>query len=244
MTRLVFLHGFTQTHHHWHRPADAVRRAVDPAATLAFVDLPGHGLAATDRTAISPAGPRLAALGGAGAWVGYSMGARFALHAALSPGHSIDRLVLIGATAGLSDPHERAVRVGDDEARARSIEADGLEPFLERWLGAPLFATLPPDPAAHQRRLRNTAGGLAHSLRTAGTGNQESLWGRLGELDLPVLCLAGELDTKFTTLGRQMADALPNGSFAAVPDAGHAAHTERPRAVADSIATWLRGPAG
>lgn len=238
MTRFVFLHGFTQTHHHWHRPAEAIRRATDPVATLAYVNLPGHGLASDDRTSISDAGPALAALGGSGTWIGYSMGGRFALHAAVAPGHRIARLVLIGATAGLGDPDERAARVADDERRADSLERDGLDTFLDRWLAAPLFATLPPGGDGLDHRRRNTVAGLAHSLRTAGTGAQESLWARLCEITIPVLCLAGELDPKFTALGRQLADAIPEGEFATVPGAGHAAHTERPAEVARLIGAW------
>lgn len=236
--RYVFLHGFTQTHHHWHRPAAAIAAAVGGRPTLAFVDLPGHGLAGDDRAGIGESAGSLAALGGGGTWVGYSMGGRFALHAALAPGASIERLVLIGATAGLEDPAERAARVADDEARAADLERDGLDAFLRRWLAAPLFATLAPDPAGLEHRRRNTVAGLAHSLRTAGTGTQESLWGRLDQITVPTLVLAGELDTKFTALGRRLADALPQGEFASVPGAGHAAHSEQPAAVARLVADW------
>jgi 2-succinyl-6-hydroxy-2,4-cyclohexadiene-1-carboxylate synthase len=197
-------------------------------------------LAGDDRTGIATAGAELAALGGPGTWVGYSMGARFALHAAIAPGTRVERLVLIGATAGLADSGERAARIADDEDRATALEADGLDVFLACWLAAPLFATLPPDPDGLAHRRRNTVAGLAHSLRTAGTGAQESLWQGLDAIEIPVLCLAGELDAKFTLLGKQLAAALPRGTFAAVPGAGHAAHTERPHEVADLIAAWLR----
>lgn len=237
--RFVFLHGFTQSHHHWHQPAEQIRRAVDRDATLAYIDLPGHGLAAADDRPITTIGPTLAGLGGPGTWVGYSMGARFALHAALAERHAIERLVLIGGTAGIADPHERSARVARDEALADELAAGDIDGFLERWLAAPLFATLPTDATGLRHRRRNTAAGLANSLRTAGTGAQASLWERLGEIAIPVLCLAGELDAKFTGLGRELAAALPRGEFAAVPDAGHAAHTEQPTAVAALIAAWL-----
>jgi len=36
-----------------------------------------------------------------------------------------------------------------------------------------------------------------------------------------------------------MADALPRGTFAPVPDAGHAAHTEQPELTAAIIADWI-----
>jgi 2-succinyl-6-hydroxy-2,4-cyclohexadiene-1-carboxylate synthase len=237
--RFVFLHGFTQTHHHWHGPAAVLARRFHPAPTLAFVDLPGHGLASDDRTGITTAGTGLAVLGGPGTWVGYSMGARFALHAALAPHNRIERLVLIGATAGLADPAERAARASDDAARASALEADGLDAFLERWLAAPLFATLASNADGLAHRRRNTVAGLAHSLRTAGTGAQESLWDRLDVIEIPVLCLAGALDTKFTALGQELTAALPRGEFATVPGAGHAAHTERPDDVAELVAAWI-----
>jgi len=215
-----------------------VRRAVGGNPTLAYVDLPGHGLASADGHGIADGAAALAALGGPGTWVGYSMGGRFALHAALAAGSSIERLVLIGATAGLDDPAERVARVAADEARARDLERDGVEAFIDRWLAAPLFASLPPDPAGRRHRLGNTAAGLAHSLRTAGTGAQEPLWERLAALTIPVLCLAGEQDHKFTGLGERLAGSLPQGRFAKVPGAGHAAHTERPEVVAAAIAEW------
>lgn len=238
MTRFVFLHGFTQTHHHWHGPASALARHV-PTATLAFVDLPGHGLAADDRTSITTAGAGLATLGGPGTWIGYSMGGRFALHAALAPASPIERLVLIGATAGIADPAERASRVADDERRARALEAEGLDAFLAAWLAAPLFATLPAHAHGLAHRRRNTVAGLAHSLRTAGTGTQAPLWEHLAGIEIPVLCLAGELDPKFTEIGQRLAAALPHGEFSRVPGAGHAAHAEQPERVARLISAWL-----
>ena len=75
MARFVFLHGFTQSHHHWHAAAHLLREQVDPTGTLAFVDLPGHGLAADDTSgSIDDVGPRLTRLAGRGTYVGYSMG--------------------------------------------------------------------------------------------------------------------------------------------------------------------------
>ena len=237
--RLAFLHGFTQTHHSWHGCADLITQRCGGPATLVLPDLPGHGLSADDRSGIADAASQLAARLGRATVVGYSMGGRFALHTALAEHNRIERLVVIGATPGLDDERERAQRRADDEARATRIEDAGVEAFLDEWLAAPIFATLPDDAAGREHRARNTAAGLAHSLRTAGTGVQESLWSRLGEIRIPVLVLAGELDTKFSEIGRRMAAALPDATFESIPGAGHAAHTEQPEAVAAAIATWL-----
>src|SRR5687768_14989297 len=93
--RLIFLHGFTQTHHHWHACADLIRRGLTPAPTVAFVDLPGHGLSESNRTAIGD-GAALASAGGRGTYIGYSLGARWALTAAAAGVTEIERLVMIG----------------------------------------------------------------------------------------------------------------------------------------------------
>lgn len=239
-SRLVFLHGFTQTHHHWHGPARSIANALIGDPTLTFIDLPGHGLSSADRTAISSSAEALARLGGSGTWVGYSMGARFALHAALAPAHRIERLVLIGATAGIEDDDERADRRALDEQRAMTIETRGVDVFLDEWLAMPMFAGLPADEGALAHRRRNLGAGLASSLRRSGTGNQESLWHRLREIDVPVLLLAGEHDHKFVGLGQRMAAALSNALFATIADAAHAAHTEQPEAVAAAIRAWVR----
>lgn len=237
--RLVFLHGFTQIHHHWHGAAHLIAERLEPTPTLAFVDLPGHGLAATDDTAITEAGASLAELAGAGVYVGYSMGGRFAVHAALARPDLVRALVLIGATPGISDPDDRAERRRLDDERADRLERDGVEQFLDEWLSAPLFASLASDRTGREHRLRNTASGLATSLRTAGTGVQESLWNRLRDIEVPTLVLAGELDDKFTDIGRRMAADVRFGEFGTIDGAGHAAHTEQPERFADVVAGWL-----
>lgn len=237
--RLVFLHGFTQTHHHWHRAAAELRRRLGTEPTLAFPDLPGHGLSSTDGTPIVEAAATAAALAGAGTYIGYSMGGRFALLAASARPDCVERLVLIGATAGIADGRARSARRALDEQRADRIGAIGVERFIDEWLDAPMFAGLPADPSGLRHRRRNTATGLAHSLRSAGTGQQPSLWSRLDEVGTPTLVLAGERDEKFGDVGRRLAAGLPRATFSTIPDAGHAAHVEAPAATTEQIAAWL-----
>lgn len=237
--RLVFLHGFTQTHHHWHAAAHAIAARLDGTPRLTFVDLPGHGLSAADRTAIDDAGAPLATLAGAGTYVGYSMGGRFALVAALARPDLVERLVLIGATPGIADAAERQARRDADAALAGRLEAGGVEAFVDQWLALPMFAGLPPDPAGRGHRVRNTVAGLAHSLRECGTGSQAPRWDALGSLTAPVLLITGERDGTFTDVARRMHDLLPNAEHTVIAGAGHATHTERPDATTAAIATWL-----
>jgi 2-succinyl-6-hydroxy-2,4-cyclohexadiene-1-carboxylate synthase len=58
-------------------------------------------------------------------------------------------------------------------------------------------------------------------------------------MTVPALIMAGELDAKFTELGRQLASAMPNARFAGIPGAGHAAQLEAPALCARLSAEFL-----
>jgi 2-succinyl-6-hydroxy-2,4-cyclohexadiene-1-carboxylate synthase len=237
--RLVFLHGFTQTHHHWHECAHLVASRLAGRPTLAFVDMPGHGLSGDDHRSIEDVADELPRLGGVGAYVGYSMGGRHLLAAAVRRPPEMQRIVVIGANAGLTDPADRAARIDEDERRAARLEHIGVEAFIDEWLAMPMFAGVPATADDRRHRCRSTGSGLAASLRLAGTGAQEPLWDALPRISVPVLVLAGERDAKFVDIGRRIADSIPGATFAVIPDAGHATFGEQPAATAELIAGWL-----
>jgi 2-succinyl-6-hydroxy-2,4-cyclohexadiene-1-carboxylate synthase len=185
------------------------------------------------------AADHLVAHGGRGTYIGYSMGGRVCLHAALAHPSEVQRVVLIGATPGIEDPDERHRRRAADEALADRIEAIGVDAFLAEWLTNPLFAGLSAEAADVADRRRNTALGLVSSLRTSGTGTQEPLWGRLAEIQRPVLLLVGERDAKFTAIAERMDAALPTSDLRVIRDAGHSVHLERPAATVTAILDWV-----
>src|SRR6266536_1908496 len=98
----------------------------------------------------------------------------------------------------------------------------------------------PPERAGRAGRLANTTHGLAASLRLHGTGAQEPLWDRLATLRPPTLLITGARDQKFAGIAERMAKAIgPSATLALVPDAGHAAHLERPDEVAALVDAFL-----
>src|SRR5436309_3091100 len=105
---VVFLHGFTHTGASW----DPVVAALGERYRALAPDIRGHGSAsARSPVSLEAVLDDLAALAPARfTLVGYSMGGRLALHAALALGARIDRLVLISSSPGLADPGERATR--------------------------------------------------------------------------------------------------------------------------------------
>ena len=236
--RAVLAHGFTQTARSW---ADIQQRlaVLNPDITTTTVDLPGHGTASHLVTDLWGAANHLVEAGGAGAYVGYSMGGRVALHAALAHPDRVERLVLIGSTAGIDDNTERAERRVQDERLADRIEAIGVDAFIDEWLANALFAGLDNESALREDRLRNTAEGLASSLRMCGTGTQESLWDRLDQIRCPTLVLVGESDPKFRALGERLVTAIPDSLLTVIVNSGHSVHLEAPQATAAALSDFL-----
>ncbi len=234
--RVALVHGFTQTRRCWGAEADDLARDHE----VIRVDAPGHGRSQAVGASLATGAQLIADRGGEATYLGYSMGARFCLQLALDHPSIVRRLVLIGGTAGLEDPDQRAERQERDGRTARRLETEGLDQFLGWWLAQPLFARLPPERAFRAERMENTVAGLVSSLEQAGTGAQEPSWSRLAGLTMPVLLLAGALDAKFAALAERMAREIgANATLALVPEAGHAAHLEQPAAFRSILRSWL-----
>ena len=235
---VVLLHGFTHTGASW----DPVVAALAESYRALAPDILGHGAAARREPVtleavlddLAEQAPERFTL------VGYSMGGRIALHAALAPALAprVERLLLIGASPGIADPAERAERRAADERLAADLRAMTIEEFAHRWAQTPVLAGQPPAVAAavHADRLRNQPAGLAGALRGLGTGALGSLWDRLAEVRAPTTLIVGERDPKFRAIASDMARALPAADVAVIPGAGHAVHLEAPERVAALIA--------
>jgi len=236
---VVFLHGFTQTGTSWHRITDDLSRDF----TCLTIDLPGHGGSPDGRRSLTETADDVARVIGSfetpAIVVGYSMGARVALHVALAHPRLVRALVLVSGTAGITDDAERTARKASDDTLADRIESIGTETFLTEWLAQPMFASLPHDTASIAERLVNTPTGLADSLRHAGTGNQSPLWLRLHEITMPTLVATGDLDRKFTELGEQLAAGIALATHERVEGAGHTLHLEKPDTFIAMLRRWL-----
>ncbi|MCU0281559.1 MAG: alpha/beta fold hydrolase [Acidimicrobiia bacterium] len=239
MLTYLALHGFTQRGSMW---AEVAALAGGQWVTP---DLPGHGGRPPrpwEETVASLAG-LLRALPAPRCLVGYSMGGRLALAVALDYPGLVDRLAVVSASPGVADPEARERRLAEDLALAGRIEDSGVDAFLEQWLSRPLFGGLAArgpqwrqgDRAA---RLGSTAAGLAGALRLLGQGAQPYLGDRLGELEMPVLLMAGGDDRKYAALAEDMGRRLPRAMVAVAPGAGHALVGERPGDVAALLAGW------
>jgi isochorismate synthase/2-succinyl-5-enolpyruvyl-6-hydroxy-3-cyclohexene-1-carboxylate synthase/2-succinyl-6-hydroxy-2,4-cyclohexadiene-1-carboxylate synthase/O-succinylbenzoate synthase len=148
---ILFLHGFLGTSEDW----VPMMKALSPSARVIAVDLPGHGESeilqhdVENSNQISFSVQSVADLllklirnitDGAVVVVGYSMGARIALHMALNQNHKISGAVIISGSPGLRDEASKRRRSAIDRSRAHFLSSCGLENFLETWYSAKMWA--------------------------------------------------------------------------------------------------------
>jgi len=239
---LVFAHGFTQTRDAW-RPVAQRLVTLSRQLRCVLVDLPGHGGSRDVSADIGESARRLTATGGRGIYVGYSLGARVVIEALSQSAHAPEPLVtaavLVSGTAGIEDSAQSEARAASDDALAARIEAVGVEVFVREWLAQPLFRDLSDANSQFERRITNSASGLADSLKRCSQGRQEPRWARLAEVKVPVLAVAGARDEKYVALARRIAATVPQGTLAVIPDAGHSAPLQSPDETAKCIADFI-----
>jgi pimeloyl-ACP methyl ester carboxylesterase len=241
---LVLLHGFPFDHSIW----DHQRAELSDRRRVVALDLRGHGRSATaetdfaiDRQAddvletldtIGLTGP--VALGG------LSMGGYVALSIAARHPERLRALLLIDTRAAADAPEAAANRL----ALASRLEAEGsAEPvaqaFLPRLFGPLTHQRNPGAVEAVGRLIRATPlATLAGCLRAMAARPDRTA--DLATIRIPTLVVAGEHDVITTPEeARGMAEALPLGRLAIIPEAGHLTCLENPEAATGVLHAFL-----
>jgi 2-succinyl-6-hydroxy-2,4-cyclohexadiene-1-carboxylate synthase len=226
---LLFVPGFMQSARAWVPVVEALRGRTDTR------------LLEHDEHTFEGRLAEIAAKGQGAVIVGYSLGGRLGLRAALRDPHRYAGLVTVGATAGIDDPATRSARAQADDRLAAWMEAAAIEDIVAVWERQPLFADQSEMLVESQRpaRLAQDPGRLGALLRTAGQGVLEPVWHQLLTFELPMLAIAGARDEGYSAAARRMADTAPRGRAAIVENAGHAPQLQRPEAVALLLADFL-----
>jgi 2-succinyl-6-hydroxy-2,4-cyclohexadiene-1-carboxylate synthase len=240
---VLFIPGFLQRGDAW-RPVAELLPERYPSTLLDHAEHSFEGrlreIAEHARAAAAPAG---GAPDGAErpVLVGYSLGGRLALRAAVRSPESFGAVVLVGSTAGIEEGPLRSTRAEADEKLASWIEAMPIEDIVSLWERQPLFADQSESLVEAQRagRLSHEPRSLALLLRTAGQGALQPVWHELHTFELPLLAIAGARDEGYTAAAKRIAATAPRARAAIVEDAGHAAHLQQPQRVADLITEFL-----
>ena len=179
---MMVLHGFTGSVQTW----ESFSEAAETGFTVVAVDLPGHGASDsppdfrmyTMERHVQALAEILNRLGlGRVAWLGYSLGGRIALSAAVALPERTTALVLESASPGIASEEERQQRIREDETLADWIVEVGVQRFVEHWESLPLWNSQKRLPAVvreglRSQRLRNNLCGLGQ--QPEGRGHRRS----------------------------------------------------------------------
>ncbi len=221
---------------------DDVVAALAPRYRVLRVDLRGHGNS-------SPAAPGATLADYAedvhallahlrftpAAVVGLSFGGMVTQTLALDHPADVSALVICGCPCTLPDAGRQMMA-----ERAASAERDGIGPAiettLERWFTKD-FMTKGGGEATRKRLLTDDPNEWARGWRAIA---QLDTAPRLGEIKVPTLCVAGELDPASppAALG-EIAKRIAGAQLAVLPGAPHMMQIERPREFAAAVGAFL-----
>jgi 2-succinyl-6-hydroxy-2,4-cyclohexadiene-1-carboxylate synthase len=243
---LVALHGFTGRGSDFDALlsrglAGLISFAPLTPCSLVTLDLPGHdgGLMVSPEDGLQEAFQKITGtvntFGECDDFIlmGYSMGARIALHYALAYPEKVKRLILIGGSPGIDESLERIERLNNDYLLSKKMMQMDLKSFLEAWAEHPLIQSQknilePLKSIIQMERLKHSIEGLSQSLLAYSPGKLESLWPLLKTIKCPVDWIVGEKDVKYVAIAQKAQSMMPKAGLHVMPAVGHAAHLEAP----------------
>ena len=241
---IVFLHGYMGSCHIWKKTFTLLS---DDFYAIA-VDLPGHGKTQADLKNLNfdNLADDLVGLSSNISdrkWIicGYSLGGRVALYTALKYPEKFAGLVLESCNPGIEKEDKRKKRLQSDSLLSEKMQHQDMLSFLKDWYRQPVFDYLPDD--LKQRIISKKSSGqpdrLAPVLTALSQGIQAPLWGKLSGIEIPVLIIAGEKDSKYVAIADCMAGQIPNNKLVIAQSAGHIVHLENHNVFMSALNSFL-----
>jgi len=247
---IIFLHGFTGSVNDWRD----VSTNLDKHFNKVAIDLIGHGKTSSPsniefyniesildqvEAVILNLRVKEAIL------CGYSMGGRVALSYAVMKPNFVKGLILESSSSGIKKNKEREERKRNDEELADYILNNSIEDFINKWLDQEIFGTIRRFSNEKIKRIKeektkNSRIGLANSLKGFGTGIMPYLDKELKRLNIPVLLLSGQLDSKFTKLNVELNKLIPKSKHVSIQSAGHNIHLEESSKFIKAVNKYLK----
>jgi 3-oxoadipate enol-lactonase len=170
-------------------------------------------------------------------WVGLSMGGMVGQELALRHPALVRALVLANTTSGYPEA-ARAVW----EQRIATVREQGIEAIADavmaRYFHDGFRADKPATVARFRRRLLTTdAAGYIGCCNAVG---QVDTTARLGQIAVPALVIAGELDQGTpVTMAQTLTEGIPGASLTVLKDASHLSAVEQPEAFNAAVAGFI-----
>jgi 3-oxoadipate enol-lactonase len=170
-------------------------------------------------------------------WVGLSMGGMAGQELALRHPSQVEALVLANTTSGYPQAAREVWEQRIATVRGQGIEAIA-DAVMARYFHDAFRAEHAGTVARFRRRLTSTgpAGyiGCCHAVGTVDTT------ARLGQISVPALVIAGELDQGTpVAMAQTLADGIPRASLTVLAQASHLSAIEQPRAFADAVTGFV-----
>jgi 3-oxoadipate enol-lactonase len=172
-------------------------------------------------------------------WVGLSMGGMVGQELALRHPSLVRGLVLANTTSGYPEP-ARAVW----EQRIATVRAEGIEAIADAVMGRYFHDAFRAHKAGtvarFRRRLVTTdATGYVGCCEAVGKVDTTS---RLGQIGVPTLVIAGELDQGTpVAMAQALAEGIPGARLEVLAEASHLSAAEQPEAFAKLVTGFVAG---
>ena len=130
-------------------------------------------------------------------------------------------------------------------ARRINIEEHDGAWFATRWAEVPIFESQKQlsegvEELIYLRRSNNSTYALACTLRGSGQGVMPYVGDKLKKFSVKGLYVSGALDTKYTTIGRDVFGKLPSFNHVIVNGAGHNVLIEKPQIFERAVLDFLQ----
>lgn len=232
---VLFLHGWISARRMWYDVADRLDR---DRFTLHMLDFRGNGL--SDRPEhghdllgyVSDARAALAQIDAPVVLVGHSMGGKVAQYLASERPANLEKLLLVApGTASGGRPSERH--------RVSALQTYGSRAKIEAFQRAAMARTL--EPAVMERIVEDAlVSQREHWYGWYDHGRFAEFMERLGNINIPTLCIGGAKDPLVppARLKRDVAQAIPGSLLVTLRDAGHNLPVEAPTEIAQAILSF------
>lgn len=152
-----------------------------------------------------------------GVLLGYSLGGRLAMHALLQRPDLWWAAIIVSAHPKLLSNREE--RLKSDEEWAMRFESEPWDSLIEAWNGNDVFCNAE---SPFERKERDySRSELADILRYWSLAHQEDLSDQISQLNIPILWVAGENDSRYAAQAKEMKLRHPNSKIWISPQTGH-----------------------
>ena len=169
--------------------------------------------------------------------IGYSLGGRLLMHAAIQNPSYFKNLVIISAHTGLESKTEKSLRLQADSNWSERFLSQPWDKVITAWNEQAALKSDSPPPIRTEADYNKAM--LAHALTAWSLGNQENLTTAINLLPQKLLWIVGDQDLKFKAIAQELAKKAANIQLEIIPNAGHRVMWEKPSVVDTLVRNYV-----